>query len=156
MFTVLPLVPLSSELCTNQSAAQIRNVILFSNYQRGITVYPKQNIHLAPWITFPSTSHVIPFTFVSDESQYSEIPFNVYLLIETDVIPSSMVGKSAVMVGWHLYNYTKVEWNTNKSFYSNCRWNSLESLLLGKWIPDCRSYCSRMKNNLPTLSWIRS
>lgn len=98
LFIASSIVPVSSELCTNQSLARIRNIIWFNEGQRGATVYPKQNIHLAAWITFPSTSHVIPFIFTSNDKYFSDTEFNVYLLIETDVIPSMMIEKNMIMV----------------------------------------------------------
>ncbi|XP_037036293.1 biotin--protein ligase [Bradysia coprophila] len=123
---VLSLVPFSSELCTNQSAAQIRDIILFTNCQRGVTVYPKQNIHLAAWITFPSTSHVIPFPFTSDESRCGDIPFNIYLLIETDVIPSVMGGNRMTMIeqfgkliAWKVDTRISILLHSNENQFAN-------------------------------------
>lgn len=98
LFVASSIVPVSSELCTNQSLARVRNIIWFNESQRGVTLYPKQSIHLAPWITFPSTSHVIPFAFTPNDKQFSDSSLNVYLLIETDVIPSMMIEKNMIMV----------------------------------------------------------
>lgn len=95
--TASSIVPVSSELCTNQSLARVRNVIWFNESQRGASIYPKQNIHLAPWITFPLTAHVIPFIFTPNDKYFSDSEFDVYLLIETDVIPS-MIDKNMIMV----------------------------------------------------------
>lgn len=94
--------PASSELCTNHSAARIRDLLWFSECNRGVTICPKQNIHLAPWITFPTTSNYIPFVFdpYDNRELFSDTQLNVYLLIETDVIPSMMMSeKSMIMVG---------------------------------------------------------
>lgn len=91
-------VPVSSELCTNQSLAGVRNIIWFTENQRGVTLFPKQNIHLAAWITFPSTAHVIPFIFTPNDNNFGDSQLNVYLLIETDVIPSMMIEKNMTMV----------------------------------------------------------
>lgn len=104
-FVASSIVPVSSELCTNQSLARVRNIIWFNESQRGASIYPKQNIHLAAWITFPSTSHVIPFIFTPNDKYFSDSEFNVYLLIETDVIPS-MIEKNMIMV--RFYNLIKV------------------------------------------------
>lgn len=106
LFTASSIVPVSSELCTNQSVARIRNVIWFNEGQRGATITPKQNIHLAPWITFPSTSHVIPFMFTSNDKNFLDSQLNVYLLIETDVIPSMMIEKSTTMVRISIMKHT--------------------------------------------------
>ncbi|KAJ6634628.1 hypothetical protein Bhyg_13204, partial [Pseudolycoriella hygida] len=120
-----PIVPISSELCTNQSLARIRNLIWFTESQRGATINPKQNIHLAAWITFPSTSHIIPFTFTSNNDNFVDYNFNDYLLIETDLVPSTVGDKMITieqfgrLIAWKVDSRLSVLLLTNENLFAS-------------------------------------
>ncbi len=152
--------PVSSELCTNQSVARIRNIIWFNDSQRGATIYPKQNIHLAPWITFPATSHVIPFIFTTNDKHYSDdTNLNVYLLIETDVIPSMLIDKNLIMVRVNndhrheveeenkskLFSIKFLDWTVRKADCLESRFQTVHSVAY-EW----ETICQSCRQHVPT------
>lgn len=154
LFAASSIVPVSSELCTNQPVARVRNIIWFNESQRGVTLCPKQSIHLAPWITFPTTSHAIPFIFMPNDKHFADSQLNVYLLIETDVIPSMMIDKNMIMVRTTAIKNGSME--QIHSFFVNFRLNSSVSSSLGKWIHGCPFYYIQTRNCSPVLSSTRS
>jgi len=58
-----------------------------------------QKINLGPWITFPSTNQLIPFEFQKyNNASFDRHSENIFLLIETDVVPSFSVQDNFMVI----------------------------------------------------------
>lgn len=78
----------SSDICVNSSEATVQECIWSNELAQGIAIAPKQILYVNPFITFPPSPSLIPFSYASEKSlpQSSKGDF-VYALIEADLNP---------------------------------------------------------------------
>lgn len=77
----------SSDLCVNSGEAFVDDCFWSNDVSQGISVSPKQLVYLNPFISFPQTPGLIPFSVTSKEAPDTRSDDVVYTLIETDLLP---------------------------------------------------------------------
>lgn len=78
----------SSELCTNHTQARVSNVLWLNGAQRGCSLVPAQNIQMRSWVSFPTSTNLIPFDFSIKKHELNE-ETRINLLVETEILPES-------------------------------------------------------------------
>lgn len=76
----------SSELCTNYTQARVSNVLWLNADQRGCSLIPAQNIQMKSWVSFPTSTNLLPFNFSTKKHKLNE-ETRINLLVETEISP---------------------------------------------------------------------
>lgn len=77
----------SSDLCVNSSEVTVGDCFWSNDFSQGITVSPKQQLFLNPFITFPQPNGTIPFSFSPKNQPETSRGDVIYTLIESDLLP---------------------------------------------------------------------
>lgn len=76
----------SSELCTNHTQARVSNVLWLNGAQRGCSLIPAQNIQMRSWVSFPTSTNLVPFNFSTKKHELND-ETRINLLVETECSP---------------------------------------------------------------------
>jgi hypothetical protein len=79
----------TSELAVNSSEATVGDCFWSNEVSQGISVSPKQQIFLNPFVTFPQPPSLIPFKVSLKDVSDNAGDDVIYTLIETDLLPIS-------------------------------------------------------------------
>lgn len=81
--------------------AKIQEHLFNVDIRRGCAILPYQKVFLGPWISFPATSNLIPFSYDQHPTTFIDQTSELFLLIETDIMPSSSSSISDVLMVLH-------------------------------------------------------
>ncbi|XP_076681827.1 holocarboxylase synthetase-like protein isoform X3 [Andrena cerasifolii] len=76
---------MTSSLCTNKGDAKLEELLWYHDNMRLCTIYPKQNVDISSWLTYPYGRTYFPIYTNNHSGTSFQSDYKLYILVEADL-----------------------------------------------------------------------